>query len=147
MDSGPSWGFDPVAMTQDYIATTKGIKISVRSFYLDDQSRPDEGHFLWAYRVRIENRGETAVQLRARTWRITDARGKTQLVHGPGVVGEQPVIQPGGAFEYRSGTPLPTPSGVMTGVYHMVETGTGLKFDATIPLFSLDSPHQSGSVH
>jgi len=136
-----------MAMTQDYVATTKGITIRVRSFYLDDQSRPEESHFLWAYRVRIENRGPVPVQLLKRTWRITDARGKVQLVHGDGVVGEQPVIQPGAAFEYKSGTPLSTPSGVMTGVYHMVETESGLDFDATIPLFSLDSPHQPGSVH
>jgi len=134
-------------MTQDYVAITKGITISVRPFYLDDQSRPEESHYLWAYRVRIENRSEVTVQLLKRTWRITDARGKVQMVHGEGVVGEQPVIKPGSAYEYKSGTPLPTPSGVMAGVYHMIETGSGESFDATIPAFSLDSPHQSRSVH
>jgi len=134
-------------MNQDYISTTDGITISVRPFFLDDQSRPDESHYLWAYRVRIENRGQVPVQLLKRTWQITDARGRVQHVHGEGVVGEQPVIQPGDAFEYKSGTPLATPSGLMMGVYHMIETDSGRAFDAAIPPFSLDSPHQPGRVH
>jgi ApaG protein len=134
-------------MNQDYLAITHGIAVSVRPFYLDDQSRPDESHFLWVYRVRIENRGSVPVQLLKRSWEITDARGRVQRVHGDGVVGEQPVIPPGVTYEYQSGTPLATPSGVMAGVYHMVETESRQNFDVTIPAFSLDSPHQSGSVH
>jgi ApaG protein len=134
-------------MNQDYSATTKGITVRVRSAFLDEQSRPDEGHYLWAYRVRIENKGDVAVQLLRRSWMITDARGRVQEVHGDGVVGETPVIEPGCAYEYQSGTPLATPSGVMTGQYHMIETGSGDAFDAEIPPFSLDSPYQPGRVH
>src|SRR5580658_2124096 len=76
-----------------------------------------------------------------------DARGRTQHVHGPGVVGEQPTLGPGQAFEYTSGTPLDTPSGIMVGAYHMVVPGSGENFDVAIPAFSLDSPHQSGRIH
>ena len=118
-----------------------------RSFFLADQSRPDDNHFVWAYRVRIENQGGATVRLLRRTWHITDARGRTQHVHGPGVVGEQPVLQPGQSFEYTSGTPLETPSGFMVGVYHMVIPSSGENFDVAVPAFSLDSPHQDGRVH
>ncbi len=134
-------------MTQDYAKTTRGVRVSVRSFYLDDQSQPEENHFVWAYRVKIENVGDTTVQLLRRTWRITDARGRTQHVHGAGVIGEQPVMEPGESFEYTSGTPLDTPSGFMVGAYHMIETASGEAFDVAIPAFSLDSPHQVGRVH
>ncbi len=131
----------------DYAATTRDVRVSVRSFFLADQSRPDDAHFVWAYRVRIENGGREAVQLLRRTWQITDARGRTQHVHGPGVVGEQPILEPGESFEYTSGTPLETPSGFMVGAYHMVVASSGENFDVAIPAFSLDSPHQNGRVH
>ncbi len=134
-------------MTQDYSQTTHGVKVTVRSFFLADQSRPDEGHFVWAYRVRIENLGRETVQLLRRTWNITDARGRSLQVRGDGVVGEQPVLEPGEAFEYTSGTPLDTPSGIMQGSYHMIKSDTGADFDVTIPTFSLDSPHQNARLH
>ena len=134
-------------MAQDYAKTTRGVRVSVRSFYLEDQSQPDDGHFVWAYRVKIENTGDTAVQLLRRTWQITDGRGRTQHVHGAGVIGEQPVMEPGESFEYTSGTPLETPSGFMVGAYHMVMIASGEAFDVAIPAFSLDSPHQGGRVH
>ena len=132
---------------EDYSATTRGIKVSVRPFYLEDQSQPEERQFVWAYRVRIENHGAENVRLLRRTWHITDGRGRTQHVQGDGVLGEQPQLDPGEAFEYTSGTPLETPSGFMTGAYHMVSTGSGEPFDVRIPTFSLDSPHQSGIIH
>ncbi len=132
---------------EDYSRTTREVRVSVRSFFLADQSRPEERHFVWAYRVRIENQGALAVQLLRRTWQITDARGRTQHVHGAGVIGEQPLLQPGQSFEYTSGTPLDTPSGFMVGAYHMVQPDSGENFDVAIPAFSLDSPHQSGRVH
>jgi ApaG protein len=134
-------------MTDDYTATTRGIEVSVRSFYLQDESTPAEGKFVWAYRIRIANRGRESVQLLRRTWLITDARGKVQKVHGAGVVGQQPALEPGEIFEYTSGTPLDTPSGFMTGTYHMVVTASGEAFDIAIPTFSLDSPHQNGRLH
>ena len=126
---------------------TRGIRVSVRSFFLEDQSHPEERQYVWAYRIRIENGGRETVRLMRRTWLITDAHGRTQRVHADGVVGEQPVLEPGESFEYTSGTPLDTPSGFMRGDYHMVATGSGEAFDVAIPPFSLDSPHQSGQVH
>lgn len=124
-----------------YTETTHGIRITVRPNYLDDQSSPDENHFVWAYHVRIENQGATTVQLKSRHWKITDALGRLQEVQGPGVVGEQPVLNPGESFEYTSGTPLSTPSGIMAGSYQM-QGPDGQVFDVAIPAFSLDSPHQ-----
>ena len=132
---------------EGYTKITRAIRISVRSFYLEDQSNPEDNHFVWAYRVKIENNGRESVQLLRRTWQITDAHGRTQHVHGAGVVGEQPLLEPGESFEYTSGTPLDTPSGFMVGAYHMVVPSSGENFDVAIPPFSLDSPHQSGRVH
>jgi ApaG protein len=124
-----------------YSETTRAIRVTVKPFYLEDQSSPAENHYVWAYRVRIENTGTEKVQLRTRYWRITDAIGRVQEVRGPGVVGEQPILEPGESFEYTSGTPLPTPSGIMVGTYQM-EGPDGGMFDVRIPAFSLDSPHQ-----
>ena len=125
-----------------YSEITRDIRITVRPFYLEDQSSPEEMHFVWAYHVRIENQGPDTVQLRNRYWRITDSLGRVQEVRGAGVVGEQPVLRPGEAFEYTSGTPLTTPSGIMVGTYQM-ESEKGELFDVKIPAFSLDSPHQA----
>lgn len=125
-----------------YTDTTRSIQVTVEPMYLDEQSEPEEGHFVWAYHVRIENQGRETVQLRSRYWRITDSLGRTQEVRGSGVVGEHPVLHPGDAFEYTSGTPLPTPSGIMVGSYQMV-TSKGEDFDVAIPAFSLDSPYQA----
>lgn len=124
-----------------YRETTRAITVSVEPTYLEDQSAPDESHYVWKYRVRIENHGEEVVQLRNRYWRITDSMGRSQEVRGPGVIGEQPVLQPGQAFEYTSGTPLKTPSGIMVGTYEM-QNQSGEYFDIAIPAFSLDSPYQ-----
>ncbi len=134
-------------MAEDYTKTTRGVRVSVRSFYLEDQSEPEEGRFVWAYRVKIENCGRLTVQLLRRTWHITDGLGHTQYVHGIGVVGEQPTLEPGESFEYTSGTPLETPSGFMTGVFHMIMPASGENFDVPVPTFSLDSPHQPSGVN
>jgi len=125
-----------------YSEITRSIKVTVEPFYLEDQSSPTEDHYVWAYHVRIENCGRETVQLRSRYWRITDNRGQVQEVRGPGVVGEQPVLGPGESFEYTSASPLPTPSGIMVGAYHM-ETRGGESFAVRVPAFSLDSPHQT----
>ena len=130
-----------------YSEITRDIRVSVRSFFLNDQSQPDDRRFVWAYRVRIENHGVQSVRLLRRTWQITDAAGRTQHVDGEGVVGEQPLLQPGEAFEYTSGTPLDTPTGFMRGAYLMVVPASGERFDVTIPAFSLDSPHQASMRH
>ena len=134
-------------MSGDYRAVTKGIEVTVRTYFLEDQSDVLSGPWAWAYQVRIANLGRETVQLLRRTWRITDAHGRMQIVQGAGVVGEQPVLEPGDAFEYTSGTPLETSSGFMTGLYHMVAMASGQEFDVVIPAFSLDSPGQATQVH
>lgn len=129
-----------------YVAETKAIKVSVKPTFLEDQSSPSDDHYVWAYHVRIENGGEKTVQLLNRHWKITDARGRLQEVRGRGVVGEQPVLKPGQSFEYTSGVPLSTPSGIMFGTYEM-DDGGGETFQVTVPAFSLDSPHQARQLH
>ena len=122
-----------------YTAVTRDIQITVMPQYLADQSEPDEGRFVWAYTIEIANLGRRTVQLVARHWVITDAAGKVETVSGLGVVGEQPVLNPGETFRYTSGCPLSTSSGVMEGHYRMVDDRGG-SFAAEIPAFSLDSP-------
>ncbi len=129
-----------------YSLTTHDIRVTVKPVYLEEQSSPEDGQYVWAYQVRIENLGEETVRLRNRYWSITDAHGRTQEVRGPGVVGEQPLLRPGDSFEYTSGCPLPTPSGVMVGSYEM-EASNGERFEVAIPAFSLDSPHQRVSLN
>jgi len=129
-----------------YEQTTHDISVLVIPEYLEDQSDPDEGRYVWAYHVRIENKGEGTAQLLTRHWRITDANGTVQEVRGPGVIGEQPVLGPGDSFEYTSGTPLVTPSGFMEGSYQMT-TPDGTHFDIAVPAFSLDSPHAPTRIH
>jgi ApaG protein len=123
----------------NYSATTRAIVVTVTPQYLPDQSEPAKSQYMWAYQVRIENRGDIAVQLRSRHWKITDGLGRQQEVRGPGVVGKTPVLRPGEVFEYTSGTPLSTPSGFMGGTYQMVNE-SGEAFDIEIPTFSLDTP-------
>ena len=134
-------------MSGDYIATTRAIVVTVQPFYLEDQSEPEESRFVWAYRVRIRNDGPETVQLMRRTWKITDGRGRIINVEGPGVMGEQPVLEPGETFEYTSGTPLETSTGFMQGLYHMVTSASGETFDVVIPTFSLDSIEGGRQVH
>ena len=129
-----------------YSSMTRSIRVSVEPLYLEDQSSPSDDHYVWAYQVKIENEGSETVQLLNRHWRITDAMGRMQEVRGAGVVGEQPTLKPGEAFEYTSGTPLATPSGIMVGTYEMT-TPAGERFDVAIPAFSLDSPYQSRRVN
>lgn len=126
--------------TPAYCEVTRGISITVEPDYLEDESEPSENHYVWMYTIRIDNGSDAIVQLKDRHWVITDASGRRVEVVGEGVVGEQPVIEPGGVYEYTSGCPLPTPSGLMFGHYGM-ETAHGESFEAQIPAFSLDSPH------
>ena len=127
--------------TPAYEAETDGIVVRVRPSFLAGQSNPDAGRWVWAYQVEIVNLTGVPVQLMARHWVITDARGQVEDVRGPGVVGEQPVIAPGASYTYASGCPLTTPSGSMVGSYAMVDS-EGRSFDAAIPAFSLDVPGQ-----
>jgi ApaG protein len=129
-----------------YAATTRNITVSVQPYFLADQSVPDADHFVWAYHVRIRNNGRETVRLLTRHWVITDSTGHLQEVRGEGVVGKQPVLRPGETFEYASGAPLATPSGMMMGSYRM-QSESGESFDVAIPAFSLDSPHNRVVVH
>ncbi len=129
-----------------YQKTTRSIEVTVRPLYLDDQSDPDENRYVWAYQVSLENKGDETVQLLTRYWNITDANGMVLEVRGDGVVGEQPVLRPNDIFEYTSGTPLSTPSGIMVGSYRM-KTSDGESFDVAIPAFSLDSPYGQRLLH
>lgn len=122
-----------------YSKQTNGLVVSVTPEFLEEHSRPDEGRFVWAYHITIVNEGSQRVQLLNRYWKIIDAQGRTQEVRGAGVVGEQPVLDPGQKFSYTSGCPLETSSGVMMGSYEMVAED-GSHFDISIPAFSLDSP-------
>src|SRR5258708_5432492 len=129
-----------------YTATTRAICVTGRPQYLPDQPDPAKSQYVWAYQVRIENKGDIAVQLRSRHWKITDGLGRHQEVKGPGVVGKTPRLRPGDVFEYTSGTPLSTSSGFMTGTYQMVSE-TGENFDIEIPTFSLDTPAASRQLN
>ncbi len=127
------------APTEAYALTTRGVRVVVMPRFAPEQSDVERGRFLWAYTVRLENTGEETVQLLTRHWVITDGLGRVEEVRGPGVVGEQPVLPPGQSFEYTSGCPLATASGVMQGSYGM-RTAGGESFDAAIPAFSLHMP-------
>ena len=129
-----------------YEQTTHNVRVAVTPTFLDDQSDPHDNKYLWAYHIVIENKGGEPVQLLTRHWHITDARGRVREVEGPGVVGKQPVIEPGKSHQYSSGVPLETPSGFMTGTYHM-RSAAGEDFEVKIPLFALDSPFESRRVH
>jgi ApaG protein len=115
------------------------ITVAVKSAYLADQSDPARSQYVFAYTITITNTGEVAAQLISRHWIITDAEQQVQEVKGLGVVGKQPLLQPGESFEYTSGTSLPTAVGTMHGTYQMV-AGDGKTFDAQIPRFTLSMP-------
>ena len=123
-------------MTRD---PASDIQIEVETAYLDAESDPDTGRYVFAYTITIRNEGERTARLLTRHWRITDANGKVQEVHGDGVVGEQPELKPGEGFQYTSGTHLETSMGTMAGRYGMVDA-EGAEFDAPIPEFLLTIP-------
>ena len=129
-----------------YTHETEGIVIKVEPDYLEDESEPEACRYVWGYTVEIENHGDTTIQLLTREWQITDARGRTQIVRGEGVVGEQPILKPGERFRYRSGAPLETSSGFMAGQYGM-RRDDGDEFAAIIPAFALDSPFDRVTMH
>lgn len=126
-----------------YRATTRGVQVTVTPRFSPERSDPDRSQYFWAYTVEIVNLGLETVQLKSRHWIITDALGRVQEVRGAGVVGEQPVLLSGAHFEYTSGVPLPTATGIMEGSYSLI-TESGEIFTAEVPPFSLDMP---GAVH
>ncbi|RCS24682.1 Co2+/Mg2+ efflux protein ApaG [Phyllobacterium salinisoli] len=129
-----------------YRAVTRQIEVVVEPFYLEDQSDPEENRYVWGYRVTVANNSEETVQLQSRYWQITDQNGHVEEVRGPGVVGEQPILEPGDSYQYSSGCPLTTPSGVMAGRYQMQGSG-GKAFEIEIPAFSLDLPDQRRTLN
>ena len=129
-----------------YQRQTRSIHVAVEPAYLAEQSEPEDNRYVWAYTVTIENRGAEPVQLISRYWNIVDGSGKVDEVRGPGVVGAQPVIRPGERFQYTSGCPLETPSGLMSGRYQM-KAASGEDFEAEIPAFMLESPFEKRQIH
>ena len=122
------------------IALTDGLRVTVTSHYLPEQSDPRRHRYVWGYTVRILNEGLETARLTTRHWIITDADGQVEEVKGPGVVGRHPSLDPGQVFQYSSGCVLKTPRGQMEGSYQMVrEDGTEL--DVMIAPFSLEMPH------
>ncbi|MFK7896059.1 MAG: Co2+/Mg2+ efflux protein ApaG [Myxococcota bacterium] len=124
-------------------AETQGVRVQVRAQFSPEHSNPPASRWFFLYTIRISNEGETTVQLINRHWTIVDGTGHTEEVHGPGVVGEQPTLEPGQGFEYTSGCPLPTPFGSMAGTFEM-QRADGTGFEAEVALFQLIQP---GSIH
>ncbi|ATQ66965.1 MULTISPECIES: Co2+/Mg2+ efflux protein ApaG [Methylosinus] len=122
-----------------YISVTRDIQVTALPDFLPERSDPAQDRFVWSYTIEIANLGKERVQLLSRHWIIIDAYGRREEVKGPGVVGEQPILEPGESFRYASGCPLSTPSGMMQGSYTMITEG-GETFDIEVPAFSLDSP-------
>lgn len=121
-------------------AVTRGVRVTVESCYHADRSDPGRGEWFFSYRIRIANESPVTVQLLTRHWRITDSNGNVQEIRGPGVIGQQPLLAPGEAFEYTSFCPLSTSFGTMHGSYRMkLDDGSG--FDAEIPPFALGEPY------
>ncbi len=118
---------------------TLGVRVQVTPSYVPERSAPEQGRYLFAYRIRITNQGDRTVRLLRRHWFITDGLGHVEEVEGAGVVGETPVLRPGAAFEYTSFCPLPTPFGTMHGTY-LFKTEDGSEFDAEIGQFTLVAP-------
>ncbi len=129
-----------------YSKITHDIRVTVEPYYIEEESIPADNHHFWAYHVRIENLGKKKVQLKTRSWEITDSEGLKHTVQGDGVVGQQPEIEPGKMYEYTSGVPLNTQSAIMEGKYSMNDE-EGLSFDIEIPAFSLDSPYYYKKLH
>jgi ApaG protein len=129
-----------------YRSITRNIEVAVEPYYLEGESDPDAARYVWGYRVTIANHSDAPIQVLARHWRITDGLGRTQEVRGPGVVGEQPELGPGDSFQYTSGCPLPTSSGIMVGSY-TVKGEDGGFFEIDIPAFSLDMPDTARSLN
>jgi ApaG protein len=132
-------GGDTMKAFFPYAEETRGLTVRVSANFYAEQSEPQKEHWFWAYHIRIENAGPMSAQLLSRKWIFEDARGAQHLVEGEGVVGEQPVIQPGGSYDYVSGCPLSTPSGSMVGSYQMIGED-GSRFDIAIPHVELKSP-------
>ena len=121
-------------------AVTRNVRVHVESEFAPGRSSPAENKWFFLYTIRITNEGAETVQLLSRHWIITDAMGEVREIRGPGVVGKQPVLEPGESFEYTSGCDLATPFGTMRGTYQMV-TSEREDFEIEIPAFTLTEPY------
>ncbi|WP_202401547.1 MULTISPECIES: Co2+/Mg2+ efflux protein ApaG [unclassified Saccharibacter] len=130
-----------------YTATTHDVVVSVRTFWLEEHSTPEESQYAWLYHVVIDNGSSENLQLLSRSWTTLDANGQREDTQGLGVVGEQPFIAAKGQYQYTSGAELKTPTGFMKGLFHMIAPDSRQHFDITIPTVSLDSPHHGGLIH
>ncbi len=115
------------------------VRVAAQSFYIEEQSVPEQGRYVFAYTITIRNDGAVPARLLSRHWIITDSNGKVEEVRGEGVVGEQPYLRPGEGFQYTSGAVIETPVGSMQGSYRMV-ADDGVDFEARIPVFTLSAP-------
>ena len=129
-----------------YEKISNNVKVTVTPYYLEEQSSPNDNHYVWAYRINIENLGNKTLQLNNRNWVIIDANGCVQNIQGEGGVGVCPTIGPGQIFEYTSGTPLKTSNGIMQG-YYMMSQNNGIKIKVDVPAFSLDIPVDKKNYH
>lgn len=127
-------------MSTSAVALTQGIRVQVQSEYSPSRSAPKDGHWFFLYTITITNEGTEAATLVHRQWVITNAKGEVSEVQGPGVVGEQPRLEPGNTFEYTSACPLETSFGTLAGTYTFEREG-GERFDAEVPTFSLAMPY------
>ncbi len=132
--------FAQAMASKSYFAATANVEITVWPEFLDSKSSAVGDLFIWAYHVRIDNKSNETIQLMERYWRIIDEQGVIQEVNGEGVIGEQPIIAPGGTYQYSSGVHLRYPSGIMSGRYQMKKIANEAIFEVTIPTFSLDVP-------
>jgi ApaG protein len=129
-----------------YVAVTNEVVVTVLPAFLEHESEPAKMKFVWGYAIRIRNNSDESIQLTDRHWIVYDAQGRKEEVRGQGVIGEQPVIMPGMHYDYKSGVPLDTPSGIMEGRYRFAKND-GSDFWVTIPTFSLDSPYDTSNKH
>jgi ApaG protein len=125
-----------------YEAVTDGVRVRVRPRFLHDESEPGRARFMWSYTVDVENDSDRVWTIARRHWRIVDSVGRLVAVDGDGVIGQTPTLGPGERFSYTSGTPLSTPSGMMSGTYDLIGED-GEEMVAVIPAFSLDSPYDT----
>jgi ApaG protein len=130
----------PTLHASTSVAVTRDVRVEVKSQFAPERSQPYDGEWFFYYTIRITNEGSTTVQLLSRHWIATDAMGHVEEVQGPGVVGEHPVLEPGESFQYTSGWPLKTPTGVLRGTYQMVDENGG-RFDVEIAPFALHEPY------
>ena len=126
--------------------STNDVCVEVRPEYLKEHSDPEAQQFVWAYHVTIKNTGNDTVQILSRHWKITDSNGETQQIVGDGLVGQKPTLQPGESFNYSSGTPLRSPSGFMSGLFHAITQRQG-RFNIVVPAFALDELLTSQKLH